>query len=151
MRTREVVERQIVFEYLADFDDIFFARGFAGSADFAEEFLEFLFFGADGADRQPGLAEGVPEEGGDLLAGVAEAGGFVFAGFLAFVGGGEEVGEEFEGHGEEQFGEGDDDEDGKGDEAAEILDCALELNDVSTEMSYGRGKQTCLFSRLLNS
>ena len=60
-----------------------------------------------------------------MLAGVAELGGFVFAGLLAFVGRGEEIGEELEGDRKKELGEGDDNKDGEGDEAAEILDCAL--------------------------
>ena len=125
LRTREVVESQVVFEDLAHFDDILARGGLAGGADFAEEFLKLFFFGGHGADGEASLAERIAEEGGDLLAGVAQLGGFVFAGLLAFIGGGEKIGEEFECDREEELGERYYDEDGEGDEAAEILDCAL--------------------------
>lgn len=45
-----------------------------------------------------------------------------------FESGGEHVGEELESDGEEQFHEGDDEEDGEGDEAQEILGRSLQLS-----------------------
>jgi len=125
LRAGEVVEGEVVFEDFADFDDIFAGGGLAGGADFAEEFLELFFFGAYSTDWKSCFTESVTEEGGDLLAGVAELGGFVFAGFLAFVCGGEHVREELECNGEEELGEGNDDKDREGDEAAKILDSPL--------------------------
>lgn len=118
MGTGEVVECEIVFEDLADFDDVFVCGLFTGGSHFAEEFSEFFFFGVDGGDWETGFFEGVAEELGDVLAGVTEVSGFGFLGGLAFVGRGEHIGEEAESDWEEEFGEWDDYENREGDQAA---------------------------------
>ena len=125
LRPRQVVERQVVLEDLAHGDDILGGGRLAGGAHLAEEFGEFFPLRVHGGDGEACFSEGVAQEVGHFFTGGPQVGGFGLFGFGAFVGGGEEIGEEPESDGEEQLGEGDDDEDGKGYQTAEILDRSL--------------------------
>lgn len=152
LRSAQVIEREVVLEDLADFDDVRRGGSLAGGADFAEEVGEFLALGVRRGYGEACFLHCCAEEFGDFFAGCAEGGRFGVFGLLGFVGAGEEVGEEFQGDGEEELGEGDNDEDGEWDEAAKVLNCAVELGRCQQMKNLERElTRTCRCSLLVNS
>lgn len=65
-----------------------------------------------------------------MFASVSEVGSLVLFRLLAFIGRREQVGEQFQGHWEQEFCERDDDEDGEWDESSKILYSALKLSSL---------------------
>lgn len=128
MRARQVVERQVVLENLADFDDIGCGGLLASAANLAEELDELFTLRSRSRDGKTSLTQSPADKAADFLARVAQRGSLCVAALLAFIGTWEEVGEETQSDRKEKLRERDKDEDRERNETAEILDGTLELN-----------------------
>jgi len=102
-------------------------RGFTGGANFAEKLFEGIATDDMGVCAEARLAECFLEKLCHVKPDSQEFALFFLCCKFVFKSGRKHVGKQLEGDWEEEFHEGDDDEDGKGDETEEILGCASKL------------------------
>lgn len=132
MRTREVVESEVVVKELGHIGDILGRRCFACCSDLSEELFELFTAYYMGVGPQTRLAQGLLQKLGHVEANAKELPLLFLGRKLVLESRGEEVGKDLDDDGNEKLHKGNDDEDGKGDEAEEVLGCALELAALAT-------------------